>query len=114
MCPQAMCPRTMRGGARVLTAPASLRHHAGMKAQAHQYTIRNVPPRLDRALRTKAVTRGVSLNTLMVQALEAEAGLGGEPRTYDDLDDLFGTWVHDKAVDRALAAQRRVDPRDWA
>jgi len=85
-----------------------------MKAKAHQYTIRNVPPRLDRALRTKAVERGVSLNTLVVQALETEAGLGASPRIHHDLDDLFGTWVHDKAVDRALAEQRRVDPKDWA
>ena len=84
-----------------------------MKVQSHQYTIRNVPPRLDRALRTKAAARGVSLNTLMIQALEAEAGLAATPRTYDDLDDLFGTWVHDAAVDRALAEQRHVDPRDW-
>jgi hypothetical protein len=85
-----------------------------MSAKAHQYTVRNIPPRVDRALRRKAAQRGVSLNTLLVQALEAEAGEGREPKTYDDLDDLFGTWVHDAAVDRALAEQRKVDPRDWA
>jgi hypothetical protein len=85
-----------------------------MAAKAHQYTIRNVSPRLDRALRTKAAERGVSLNKLVVQALEAEVGVGAEARTYHDLDDLFGTWVKDRAVDRALAEQRRVDPRDWA
>jgi hypothetical protein len=85
-----------------------------MKAKARQYTIRNVSPRLDRALRTKAAERGVSLNRLVVQALEAEMGVGREPRTYHDLDDLFGTWVPDDAVDRALAEQRQVDPRDWA
>lgn len=56
----------------------------------------------------------MSLNTLLVQALEAEAGERGEARTYDDLDDLFGSWVHDKAVDRALAEQRQIDPKDWA
>lgn len=84
-----------------------------MAVKAHQYTIRNVPPRVNRALRAKAAARGVSLNTLLVQVLEAEAGVGATPRVYDDLDDLFGTWVHDKAVDRALAEQRRVDPRDW-
>lgn len=85
-----------------------------MSAKAHQYTIRNVPPRVHRALRKKAAERGVSLNTLLVQALEAEAGERGEARTYDDLDDLFGSWVHDKAVDRALAEQRQIDPKDWA
>jgi len=85
-----------------------------MSAKAHQYTIRNVPPRLDRALRQKAEERGISLNTLVVRVLEAEVGLSPPRRTYDDLDDLFGTWVHDKAVDRALVEQRKVDPKDWA
>jgi len=85
-----------------------------MAAKAHQYTIRNVSPRVHRALRAKAAERGVSLNALVVQVLEAEAGFGTKkPKTYDDLDDLFGTWVHDAAVDRALTEQRRVDPKDW-
>lgn len=85
-----------------------------MTAKAHQYTIRNIPSRVHRALRKKAAERGVSLNTLLVQTLEAEAGEGAEPREHHDLDDLFGSWVHDKAVDRALAEQRKVDPKDWA
>lgn len=84
-----------------------------MPPKAHQYTIRNVPPKVHRALRAKAVARGVSLNTLLVEVLEAEAGLRGEPKLHDDLDDLIGTWVADPAVDRALAEQRTVDPRDW-
>jgi hypothetical protein len=85
-----------------------------MSTKAHQYTIRNIPLRVHRALTKKASDRGVSLNTLLVQTLETEAGEGGEPRVHDDLDDLFGSWVHDKAVDRALAEQRKVDPKDWA
>jgi hypothetical protein len=84
-----------------------------MSAKAHQYTIRNVSARVHRALRAKAAARGVSLNTLVIEALEAEAGLGGHPRSSSDMDDLFGTWVEDPAVDAALAAQRRVEPGDW-
>ncbi|MBX3182107.1 MAG: toxin-antitoxin system HicB family antitoxin [Polyangiaceae bacterium] len=83
-----------------------------MEPKAHQYTIRNVPARIHRALRAKAAVRGVSLNTLVLQVLEAEAGLV-QPKANDDLDDLFGTWVQDEAVDRALAEQRVVDSRDW-
>jgi hypothetical protein len=45
----------------------------------------------------------------MVQALEAEAVLGTAKKVFDDLDDLFGSWVHDAAVDRALREQRRVE-----
>jgi hypothetical protein len=85
-----------------------------MKVQARQYTIRNISARLDRALRNKAAERGVSLNRLVPQALEAEAGVSAQPPTYHDLDVLYGTWVRDRAVDRALAEQRRVDPRGWA
>ncbi|MDP1917887.1 MAG: hypothetical protein Q8L14_16705 [Myxococcales bacterium] len=59
-----------------------------------------------------AVERGVSLNALVVQALEA--AVSRAPRVLDDLDDLFGSWVDDPAVDRAFAEQRRVDPKDWA
>lgn len=85
-----------------------------MTLKAHQYTIRNIPPRVHRALRKKAADRGVSLNTLLVQTLETEAGERAELRAHTDLDDLFGSWVHDKAVDRALAEQRKIDPKDWA
>ncbi|HVH41886.1 MAG TPA: toxin-antitoxin system HicB family antitoxin [Labilithrix sp.] len=93
--------------------PAFIAINACMGTKAHQYTIRNVSPRVHRALRAKAVARGISLNTLVLQALEAEAGLGTKPRVYDDLDDLFGTWVQDDAVNQALTEQRRVDPKDW-
>jgi hypothetical protein len=85
-----------------------------MKLKAHQYTVRQVSPRLHRALLAKAALRGVSLNTLVVQALEAEVGLEAGPKTYHDLDDLFGPWVQGEAVDRALHEQRRVDPKDWS
>jgi len=84
-----------------------------MGAKAKQYTIRNVPSSVDRALRRKAADRKVSLNTLVLRVLEAEAGVTGEPREQHDLDVFFGTWVADAAVDRALAEQRRVDRRDW-
>ena len=85
-----------------------------MRVKAAQYTVRNVSRQLDRALKAKAAALGVSLNTLLVQALQSEAGLRGPAKVYDDLNDLFGTWVHDRAVDLALAAQRKVDPKDWA
>ena len=87
----------------------------GADSRPNAGAIRGAEPTRTGTLRTwAAAERGVSLNTLLVQTLEAEAGERGEPRAHDDLDDLFGTWVHDKAVDKALAEQRKVDPRDWA
>ena len=64
-------------------------HHAGMKVKATQYTIRNVPPFVDRALRRRAVAAKVSLNTLLLRALEAEAGVT-QVRDQHDLDSFFG------------------------
>lgn len=84
-----------------------------MPTKARQYTIRNVPPSVDRALRRKAAARRVSLNTLVLRVLEQEAGGTAEARLQHDLDDFFGTWVSDSKVDRALAEQREIDPRDW-
>lgn len=84
-----------------------------MTLKARQYTIRNVPPRVDRALRSKAAERGLSLNALVLAALEAEAGVAAPSRLHHDLDDLFGSWVPDPAVDRALLEQRRIEPGDW-
>jgi hypothetical protein len=85
-----------------------------MTAKATQYTIRNVPPAIDRALRRKAAALRQSLNAVLLRALRAEAGLGETPREHHDLDHYAGTWVADPKVDRALAEQRKIDPRDWA
>jgi hypothetical protein len=81
--------------------------------KAKQYTIRNVPHSVDRALRRKAAARKISLNALVLQTLEIEAGVSAEARERHDLDGFFGSWVPDPKVERALAEQRRVDPRDW-
>jgi hypothetical protein len=85
-----------------------------MPSKARQYTVRNVPASLDRALRRKATERRISLNTLVLQALAAEAGVRPEPRRHRDLDGFFGSWIEDPAVDAALADQRQVDAADWA
>jgi hypothetical protein len=84
-----------------------------MRSKARQYTIRNVPPSVDRALRKKAAERGTSLNGLLLAALAKEAGVGDDAAVFDDLDAFVGTWVDDPAVDAALREQRTVDERDW-
>lgn len=78
-----------------------------------QYTIRSIPPSVDRILRKRAAEKKISLNAILLKAIESEAGLGMEPKVYDDLDHLIGSWVDDPKVDAALKEQRRVDKRDW-
>ena len=53
-----------------------------------QYTLRNVPAAVDRAL-------------------------AGEPVIVRELRDLAGTWADDPEFDAALAAQDQIDPDLW-
>ena len=81
--------------------------------KAKQYTIRNVSKAVDRALRKKASERRTSLNSVLLGALEKEAGVDAQPTEHSDLDFLIGSWIVDPETDRALDEQRKVDKRDW-
>ena len=76
-----------------------------------QYTLRNVPPELDAALRERARRESRSLNEVALEALRRDVGLLGERPRKRDLSSFAGTWVEDPAVDDALADQRRVNER---
>ena len=52
-----------------------------------QYTLRNVPERVDARLREAAAQYGVSLNTAALDALARALGIEGEPVIHHDLDD---------------------------
>jgi hypothetical protein len=83
-----------------------------MKKQARslQYTIRGVPPEVDRALRRKATHRSQSLNQVIVDELTA-ATVGFRQRA--DFSDVVGQWTPDPAFDEILATQRQIDPDKW-
>lgn len=78
-----------------------------------QYTIRSVPPALDRTLRSKAAKAHESLNAVMIAALERGLGLTEEPPDFHDLDDLAGTWVPDPEFDKAMVAFGTIDKDLW-
>lgn len=78
-----------------------------------QYTIRQVPEALDRALRQRSEHDGASLNETVLNVLARGSGLANEPMRFHDLDDLAGTWVEDSKFDEAIRAQDRVDARMW-
>ncbi len=78
-----------------------------------QYTLRNVPKSLDRALREQARSQNKSLNDIVLEALRRALGLEGEPLVQRDLSDVVGTWQEDPELDRVLAEQRRIDPEAW-
>ena len=80
------------------------------QAREHQYTVRGIPPEVDRALRRKAAHRKQSLNQVIVDELIA-ATTGSRRRV--DFTDLVGQWTPDAAFDEILAAQRQIDPDKW-
>ena len=79
-----------------------------------QYTIRNVAPEVDVALRRRARQEGQSLNDLLRAALAREAGRSGNvDHLHHDLDTIAGTWEDDPEFDAAVADQDRVDTDLW-
>lgn len=78
-----------------------------------QYTIRNVPNSLDAALRRRAREQGKSLNEVAIEALARGAGVTEERCRQRDLHDIVGTWHSDRAFDRALEAQDKIDKELW-
>jgi plasmid stability protein len=78
-----------------------------------QYTVRNIPDHVDRALRRKADEEGKSLNEVLRDALIREAGQVEPTPRYTDLDALAGTWIDDPGFDETIRAQDQVDESLW-
>jgi hypothetical protein len=80
------------------------------QARALQYTIRGVPPEVDRILRQKAAQRKQSINQVILDELTV-ATIGQPVRA--DFSDLVGRWTPDPAFDEILTAQRQIDWDKW-
>ena len=78
-----------------------------------QYTIRNIPKPVDRALCAKGRKERKSLNQVIVEAMQDGLGLNPKPVKYRDLEWFAGTWVEDPEFDLAIAEQDQVHPDDW-
>jgi len=82
-------------------------------------TLRNLPPELARTIRQKAEEQGTSINKAVIKLLAEGTGVRdkkkGKKRLHNDLDALAGAWTKEEAVefDKALAAQRTIDPDLW-
>ena len=78
-----------------------------------QYTLRKIPPHLDRALRDRARREGRSLNEVAVEALARAMGLTEAPLRHRALEDIRGSWQDDPAFEAAIADQNRIDEELW-
>jgi hypothetical protein len=80
-------------------------------------TVRNLIPEVARAVREKARREKLSLNKAVVKLLEEATGVAGRKTRvfHHDLDRFFGSWTDKEAdaFDKALRAQRQIDPEMW-
>lgn len=84
-----------------------------MSGKRIQYTLRNIPERVDACVRETAAEYGSSLNETALNLLAKGAGVASDPVRNHDLDDLAGTWVKDEACEKALDEMRQVDEELW-
>ncbi|HEX5100661.1 MAG TPA: hypothetical protein VFV94_14225 [Polyangiaceae bacterium] len=77
-----------------------------------QYTIRGIPPELDRALKARAKALGKSVNQVALETLAQSLGQGLPKRS---LRRMPGTWSRSeaRAFDRFLAQHRAIDEELW-
>jgi hypothetical protein len=81
-------------------------------------TLRNLPPEIEKIVRKEADRQRTSINKAVISLLErkSEAHKKRKPgiKEYDGLDSLAGSWTKKAAeFNRALAAQRTIDPELW-
>ncbi len=91
--------------------PAPITYSEGMKTM--QYTIRQVPPQIDRLIRQQVKKSHTSLNGVLLSILERGVGAANEPIEYHDLDELAGTWVADPEFDASMEAFESIDKELW-
>jgi len=84
-----------------------------LEARLSAITVRNLPPRVAKAIREKAKKERLRLNRA-IRLLEEATGGGQEGKKviHRDLDRFFGTWTGKEAhaFDRALREQRQIEP----
>ena len=78
-----------------------------------QYTIRNIPDRVDHILRQRAKTLGKSFNQVVLDAIVVGAGEKAAIRR--DLDFMIGSMSKSEAarVEGEIRRQRTIDPEMW-
>jgi hypothetical protein len=86
--------------------------HARASVVCMQYTIRNIPPELDGAIKARAKKLGKSVNQVALELLTAGTGQAIRHRS---LRDMPGAWSDQEAaeLDRFLAEHRKIDPELW-
>ncbi len=81
-----------------------------------QITLCNLPPELERELRSRARKNNNSLNTTIRDLLAKALGVGPAGGKRRDLSELKGTWTTDQVeeLERNTAMFEAIDPELWS
>jgi hypothetical protein len=78
-----------------------------------QYTIRNIPPAVDRVIRKKSHQEGKSFNQTVVDLLSLQTFGTITPKEDANFDWLFNTGTLDEGFDKAITEQSQIDEALW-
>lgn len=78
-----------------------------------QYTIRNIPPAVDRVIRKRAKLCGTSFNQTVVDLLSLQVLGSTDPQEDPRFDWLFGQATLDTGFDEALGELSQIDEALW-
>ena len=78
-----------------------------------QYTLRGVPPQLDRVLKKRAKQSGKSFNKMVIETLNLQAFGSSKVPEANVFNELFGANTLDKDFDDAIKDQSRIDEKLW-
>ena len=81
----------------------------------HQLTVRGLSTELMEQLKLKAQHQNRSINSTVLELLQAASGLVEHKTVYTDLDDFLGGWSPQEAdeFDSHLAAMRKIEDEPW-
>ena len=78
-----------------------------------QYTLRDIPPKLDLELRRRARREQRSLNAVTIELLSRALGLTEQPLKRRSVRDVLGSWKKDKLFDETMKDFEKVDEGLW-
>ena len=92
---------------------ANIRYSVYMNQKTRQYTIRNIPEGVDRALRRRAREADKSFNQVALEALVAGAGENLKPKR--DFSEVIGSLSAQEAerLEGEIRLQHQIDPDLW-
>lgn len=78
-----------------------------------QYTIRNIPPAVDKVIKKRSKQTGKSFNQTVVDLLSLQTFGTTKVPTDDNFDWLFGANTLDDSFDEAIKDLSQIDEKLW-